>query len=97
MPSAGAGVGTWKSARPDKGSVTSYAKDVQEKIKTKKVSEKAVKATAEGRRMARKQSQAHFTEKSIISFTPHLDFFNSCRPLSFRCRALECQRRVRMA
>lgn len=66
IPAAGTEGTMWKSARPDKGSVTSYAKDVHEKIKSKKVSEKSVKATAEGRRMARKQSQAHFSEKGAL-------------------------------
>lgn len=42
----------WNSARPDKGSVTSYAKDVQHRILKKKV-EPVLAATAEGRRSIR--------------------------------------------
>ena len=64
LPSASGGA-LWKSARPDKGSVTAYAKDVQEKLKNKKLSDKTDKATAEGRRLARKKSAAHFTEKGM--------------------------------
>lgn len=47
----------WKSARTDKGSVTNYAKDVQEKYKKKTANEGGVdpmlKATAPNRRAAR--------------------------------------------
>jgi hypothetical protein len=42
----------WSSARPDKGSVTSYAKDVQQRI-LKKKTEPVLTATAEGRRAVR--------------------------------------------
>lgn len=62
-PAAGAGGSLWKNSRPEKGSVTAYAKDYQEKLKAKKHSDKAGKATAEGRRLARQKSQAHFSEK----------------------------------
>jgi hypothetical protein len=53
----------WKNSRPEKGGVTTYAKDYQEKLAKKKLNEKSDKATADARRQARKKSSAHFTEK----------------------------------
>lgn len=68
--SSSSGGTRWKGARPEKGSVTNYAKDYQEKLKTKRtVSEKTDKATAEGRREARKQSSAHFSAKGADSWS----------------------------
>jgi hypothetical protein len=77
-PTTGAGGNLWKNSRPEKGGVTTYAKDYQEKLKTKKASassssasssDKTTKATAEGRRMARQKSTARFSEKGADSWT----------------------------
>lgn len=54
----------WKNSRTEKGGMTTYAKDYQEKLKNKKPSDKTSKATAEGRRLARQKSACHFSEKS---------------------------------
>lgn len=53
----------WKSARPERGSITSYAKDVQEKHQKKK-SDPTLKATAAARRMSRQTTGTSFDSKS---------------------------------
>eukprot|EP01041_Mallomonas_annulata_P008068 gene8068-16554_t len=59
----------WKSARQDKGSIRSYAKDVHEKIKNKPTiqsSDPNAKATAKARRSARDNEQGvNFKNKNI--------------------------------
>jgi hypothetical protein len=46
-PQVGSGGTRWKSARPDKGGVTTYAKDVKDR-QQRKAAERNIVATAEG-------------------------------------------------
>lgn len=59
----------WKSARADKGSIRDYAKDVQEKHKTKMATigkmDPLAKAPAKGRREAREADAGNYKSKSI--------------------------------
>ena len=58
----------WKGASKKKGSVTSYAKDVQEKLKKQSMRDPSKKATAAARRTQRKlnESQYAFNNKGFI-------------------------------
>ena len=61
----------WNSARPDKGSVTSYAKDVQQRL-LKKKSEPVLTATAECRRAVRQAKiTGDFKTKEVNNWTVH--------------------------
>ena len=65
----------WKSARQDKGSIRSYAKDVHEKINLKKNNTDYLsKATSKGRRSVREQNNEgdNFRSKSMIIFLFYL-------------------------
>lgn len=63
----------WKSARSDKGSIRAYAKDVQEKHKTKMATiskmDPLAKATAKGRREAREADAGNYKTKNIDKWT----------------------------
>ena len=64
------GATRWKTARPDKGSVRNYAKDVQTKHKTKVAarSDPALRATAAARRTNRENNaNGTFKTKSNLS------------------------------
>lgn len=63
----------WKSARTDRGSVTSYAKDVQEKHQKKKA-DPSLKATAAARRITRQSSSTGtFSSKSKLFCLAEID------------------------
>lgn len=69
------GATRWKTARPDKGSVRNYAKDVQTKHKMKlaEKSDPALRATAAARRTNR-ENNAHgtFKTKSTVFCVPYI-------------------------
>ena len=71
----------WKSARADKGTVRSYAKDVQEKIKRRSAESdnSSSKATSKGRRIARAEAESgNFKSKSkILSNTINISTSNN--------------------
>jgi hypothetical protein len=90
-PQVGSGGTRWKSARPDKGGVTTYARDVKDR-QQRKAAERSIVATAEGTTAAAITTSTSTTSKQRESSSKQSSSMSAPAPKEQRVSKCMCIR-----